>query len=107
LIEAGDSTRRDEPLARDAQALEYEQAPARGERLRRSAGSAWYLAPVAGNLADPDYEPTDEELKQLSRDAFADVPARLREAQRRLWDEIEAQRAQVLARLANRKPIKP
>jgi hypothetical protein len=25
---------------------------------------------TARNLADPDYEPTDEELRQLSRDAF-------------------------------------
>jgi predicted Zn-dependent protease with MMP-like domain len=62
---------------------------------------------VAGNLADPDYEPSDEELQQLAHDAFAEVPARQREAQRRMWDEIAALRAQVLARLATREPAKP
>ena len=62
---------------------------------------------MAGNLADPDYEPSDEELQQLARDAFADVPAQHREAQQRLWDEIAALRAQVLARLASRDPVKP
>jgi predicted Zn-dependent protease with MMP-like domain len=62
---------------------------------------------VAGNLADPDYEPSDEELQQLARDAFADVPAQHRAARQRLWDEIAALRAQVLARLASREPAKP
>ncbi|HSK03007.1 MAG TPA: hypothetical protein VK932_17270 [Kofleriaceae bacterium] len=62
---------------------------------------------MPGNLADPDYEPSDEELQQLARDAFADVPARQREAQRRLWDQIAALRAEVLARLAIREPTKP
>ena len=62
---------------------------------------------MAGNLADPDYEPSDEELQQLAHDAFADVPARHREAQQRLWDEIAILRAQALARLANREPTKP
>jgi hypothetical protein len=62
---------------------------------------------VAGNLADPDYEPSDEELQQLARDAFADGPARHREAQQRTWDQIAELRAQVLARLATREPTKP
>jgi predicted Zn-dependent protease with MMP-like domain len=62
---------------------------------------------VPGNLADPDYEPSDEELQQLARDAFADVPARHRAAQKRLWDQIAALRAEVLARLATREPAKP
>lgn len=66
---------------------------------------------MAGNLADPDYEPTDEELQQLARDAFADVPAQHREARRRFWDEIEASRNQLRAQPAiqpaNREPSKP
>jgi predicted Zn-dependent protease with MMP-like domain len=62
---------------------------------------------VAGNLADPDFEPSDEELQQLARDAFADVPARYREAQQRLRDEIAALRAQVLTRLAAHESAKP
>jgi predicted Zn-dependent protease with MMP-like domain len=55
---------------------------------------------VARNLADPDYEPSDEELQQLAHAAFAEVPARQREAERRLWEEIEALRVQLMARLA-------
>lgn len=62
---------------------------------------------MAGKLTDPDYEPTDEELRQLMRDAFADVPVRHREAQQRLWDESGARRAQVLPRLTNREPTGP
>ena len=62
---------------------------------------------MAGNLADPEFEPSDEELQQLARDAFADVPARNREAQQRLWDEIAVLRAQVLARLAAHESTKP
>lgn len=40
-------------------------------------------------LADPDYEPTDEELRELMRAAFADVGAKSREADARLHREIE------------------
>jgi hypothetical protein len=53
------------------------------------------------NLADPDYEPTDEELRQLSRDAFgglqeveertsAERRARIQRLQR---EALELQRA--------------
>ncbi len=62
---------------------------------------------MPGNLADPEYEPSDEELQQLARDAFADVPAQHRETQQRIRDEIAALRVQALARLANREPAKP
>jgi hypothetical protein len=37
-----------------------------------------------GNLADPEYEPTDEELQELTHSAFADVAARNFEALRKL-----------------------
>lgn len=67
----------------------------------------WYGIAMPGNLADPDYEPSDEELQQLARDAFADVPARHHAARQRMWEKIAALRAQVLARLANREPSKP
>jgi predicted Zn-dependent protease with MMP-like domain len=55
---------------------------------------------MARNLADPEYEPSDEELQQLAHDAFAEVPERHREATRRLWEQIAVLRAQVMARLA-------
>lgn len=49
------------------------------------------------NLADPDYEPSDEDLNELMQRAFAHVPAdseRLRASSRA---EIAKQRAVVLA----------
>lgn len=55
---------------------------------------------MSRNLADPSYEPSDEELQQLARDAFADVPANIVEAQRRNMLEIESLRREALARLA-------
>jgi len=41
-------------------------------------------------LADPNYEPTDEELRELSRAAFSDVAAKHRAALSRMRDEIAA-----------------
>jgi hypothetical protein len=49
-------------------------------------------------LADPDFEPTDEELMALSRAAFADVGERHRVALAKLHAEIaEARRQKRLA----------
>jgi len=46
-------------------------------------------------LADPGYEPTDEEFRELSRTAFADVRARHEAALARLRKGIaDAQRAE-------------
>lgn len=53
------------------------------------------------NLADPDYEPTDEDLQRLAHEAFEDVPrrrvavlqrlhAQIAEDRRRLQDERAA-----------------
>jgi hypothetical protein len=52
------------------------------------------------NLADPSFEPTDDDLRQLSREAFADVSAQRREALARLRREVTALRAEALAHLA-------
>jgi Ser/Thr protein kinase RdoA (MazF antagonist) len=60
---------------------------------------------MPGNLADPDYEPSDEELQQLAHDAFAEVPARHREALQQMRESIAALRAAVLARI--HRDIKP
>jgi hypothetical protein len=51
---------------------------------------------MARNLADPSYEPSDEELQELSRAAFADVPARRKAALERLRAEIRTLRAAAL-----------
>jgi hypothetical protein len=44
-------------------------------------------------LADPDYEPTDAELRELSRAAFSEVAARHQAALAKVYDEIAALRA--------------
>lgn len=41
-------------------------------------------------LSDPDYEPTDEELRELSRNAFSEVGARHRAALSYMWKQIAA-----------------
>jgi hypothetical protein len=57
---------------------------------------------MATNLADPDREPTDEELAQLSHAAFADVAAANERALSALRERIEAESARVLEALASR-----
>jgi len=52
------------------------------------------------NFADPEFEPTDEQLEQLSREAFADVGERNREALARLRGHVAKLRAASLARLS-------
>jgi hypothetical protein len=53
---------------------------------------------MAERLANPDYEPTDEELMELSRAAFADVKARHQVALDALFARITvAREAQRLA----------
>ena len=52
------------------------------------------------NLADPDFEPTDEQLIGLSKRAFAGVTAKHEAALRKLRMEIELARAKVLKDLA-------
>jgi hypothetical protein len=51
---------------------------------------------MARNLADPSYEPSDEELQELSHAAFADVGARHDAALARLRAEIQKLRAAAL-----------
>ena len=46
-------------------------------------------------LSDPDYEPTDEELRELSRTAFSEVAAKHRAALSEMWKQIAtAQKAE-------------
>jgi hypothetical protein len=54
------------------------------------------------NLADPDFEPTDEQLIGLSRRAFAGVTAKHEAALAKLRAEIEVMSAQVMMDLAAR-----
>ncbi len=54
------------------------------------------------NLADPDFEPSDEQLIELSRRAFGDVKARHEAALARLRAEIAARGKQLLRELEER-----
>ncbi|HEY0880704.1 MAG TPA: hypothetical protein VGD87_04190 [Archangium sp.] len=51
------------------------------------------------NLADPAYEPTDDDLRELSRTAFAHLAQARRDADARLRDQIAVRRAEALSRL--------
>jgi hypothetical protein len=55
-------------------------------------------------LADPAFEPTDEDLVGLSKRAFAHVPAEREESLRRMREEIAAARKSALERLRIRWP---
>jgi hypothetical protein len=51
------------------------------------------------NFADPEFEPTDAELEELSHEAFSDVAARRARALEQLQERIAALRADVLSRV--------
>ena len=51
------------------------------------------------NLADPDFEPTDEELIELSKRAFAHVPAQSAKRRAQLEADVAAAREKVRGRL--------
>lgn len=52
------------------------------------------------NLADPAFEPTDEQLEELFKRAFADVGSKHRESLTRLRAEISRLRTEVRRRVA-------
>lgn len=60
------------------------------------------MASRHGNLADPRYEPTDEELQELVHSAFADVAARNQEALCSVHAKIAALRADLMLQFAAR-----
>lgn len=49
------------------------------------------------NLADPNYEPTDEDLQRLSREAFSGLSEQEIEMEARLRREVSALRIEALA----------
>jgi hypothetical protein len=51
------------------------------------------------NLADPAFEPSDEQFTELTRAAFAHLAEARREADERLAQQIAELRIQALARL--------
>lgn len=57
------------------------------------------MDPNRVNLADPDFEPTDEQLQALSKRAFADVARQHADALRRLEASIAERRKVVLERV--------
>jgi hypothetical protein len=65
------------------------------------------MASQHGNLADPDYEPTDEELHELVHSAFAGVAERNQEALRSVHAQIAAMRAELVRQFAARAGVEP
>ncbi|MCL2450376.1 MAG: hypothetical protein FWD17_15625 [Polyangiaceae bacterium] len=59
------------------------------------------------NLADPDFEPTDEQLMELSKRAFAGVKERREVALARMRAEIAARSAEVLRQLEAQEAVRP
>jgi hypothetical protein len=69
----------------------YPRSPGGGRQAWQSPRSRRRFGSVNGsrrNLADPDYEPTDEDLKQLSAEAFAGVGKTQADALARMHAEI-------------------
>jgi hypothetical protein len=56
------------------------------------------------NLADPDFEPTDEQLIELSREAFAHVRGEHEASLRALRLRIADARREALSRLQKARP---
>ena len=54
------------------------------------------------DLADPSYEPSDEELAELMRSAFAEVSTRQEAAEREMRNRIAVARAEALRGLRRR-----
>lgn len=52
------------------------------------------------NFADPEYEPTDEDLAALVHEAFADIPAAREQSLREMRARIEAGQAEARERVA-------
>ena len=57
------------------------------------------------HLSDPDFEPTDDQLIALAREAFAPVPVRTLEALARVRERIADLRRQALSRLASARAV--
>lgn len=55
------------------------------------------------DLMDPDSEPSDDELRELARRAFADVGARNQQALAKLRAEIDVLREEARKRVADRR----
>jgi 4'-phosphopantetheinyl transferase EntD len=56
------------------------------------------------DLADPDFEPTDEQLQELSHRAFAGIKQARAESRAKLRAEIAAARVVARTALAARRP---
>jgi hypothetical protein len=78
-----------------------------------NSATVWRPARCDGNLivmdegkrlADPDFEPTDDDLVGLSKRAFAHVPAAREESLRKMREEIAAARKSALERLRTKWP---
>lgn len=53
------------------------------------------------NLADPDFEPTDEQFRELMKRAFAHLPEQERRMQEKMDADIRRGTEEVVARFAH------
>jgi hypothetical protein len=58
------------------------------------------------NLADPNFEPSDEQLFSLLRRAFAHVPEAEQRRKEKLREDIARERQIVLARIRTRAAVR-
>jgi hypothetical protein len=73
----------------------------RTDLLHGTHGRTCYIEPMnEHNLADPDFEPTDEQLQELMKSAFANVKADHEAGMDRLRLEIEQASAVALERVS-------
>lgn len=87
---------RDVPDSGDPAPKDAEAAP-EVQNLRPRYASVM-LAP--GNLADPDFEPSDDDLMGLSKRAFSGVREQRERALDKLRAEIDTARAEILRQFA-------
>ncbi len=57
------------------------------------------------NLADPEYEPTDEELQRLALEAFSGIRAEKENALRDMHERIALERKRILDVQSGAQPI--
>lgn len=65
------------------------------------------MASAHGNLADPEYEPTDEELDELVHSAFAGVREQNEAALRKVHAEILTIRVGLMQQLLTQREAEP
>lgn len=81
--------------------------PQRPSRPSPAITSCYAQSVQPVNFADPSFEPTDEQLAELAREAFGTVRADAERALARFEDQIAELRRQAIERVAGTSPDNP